>query len=154
MQILLVTLPHFSLIPFYKWRAGTEHTSGKPPATKPCRRRGSRGSEQQRDLTATSLGKRSMSLIKMQIPAQRRCTPALEGGISLERPSPTEAKSKSQPRCQRLCMAFDSSHMGPGPTWMCFCVQKSTLSTNQSSCSVLNASFEQRVRGDVKNTLP
>lgn len=29
MQILLVMLPHFSLIPFYKWRDGMEHTSGK-----------------------------------------------------------------------------------------------------------------------------
>lgn len=154
MQILLVILPHFSLIPFYKWRAGTEHTSGKPPATKPCRCRGCRGSEQQRDLTVTSLGKRSMSLIKMQIPAQQRCALALEGGISLEHPSPTEAKSKSHPHHQHVCVALNSSHMGPGPTWMCFCVQKSMLSTNQFSCSVLNASFEQGVRGDVKNTLP
>ena len=45
MQILLVMLPHFSLIPFYKWRAATEHTSGKLLTTKPSRCRGSGGIE-------------------------------------------------------------------------------------------------------------
>lgn len=28
------------------------------------------------------------------------------------------------------------------------------LSTNQSSCSVLNDSFEQGVRGDIRHTIP